>query len=578
MNTQPQHGTVMSHRKTTQRKRLGEQLIEAGIIRPDQLQVALAEQKRSGKKIAEVLLDLGFITKDQAKAILGEVTGHNIIDPNAILIDPDVINKVPETIARQYLVFPISFEKNTLRIAVPDPDDIIVLDKVKRAVNDDSIIIEPYLANPDDIKRAIEKYYGFDFVIDHILEELTQDTSLVGGVEIDKSYEHPIVRLVDSILSDAVKKGASDIHIEPEEKYARLRYRIDGVLQEIKVFHISFLSPVTVRIKILSDLDISESRHPQDGRMQLNILGREIFFRVSTLPTIYGENIVLRILDRNKGIVPLEKLGLDEYARSELQLVLARPTGILLVTGPTGSGKTTTLYSILNERNSPEINIMTLEDPVEYPAELIRQSQINEDIGFTFGSGIRALLRQDPDVILIGEVRDQDTAEMAFRAAMTGHQVLATLHTNSAIGAITRLVDLGVSRTVLAGNIAGILAQRLVRRLCDHCKEPYVPDATERRLLSIQNENEEVVLYRPKGCAACNGTGYAGRIAILEILRIHKDMDDLILDGAPLSTFYEVARKHGFRSLLESAIGRVLTGETSLPEIARVIDLSEQIN
>ncbi|RME60869.1 type II/IV secretion system protein [Candidatus Parcubacteria bacterium] len=561
----------------TGRKRLGEQLIDAGIIRPDQLQVALAEQKRTGKKLAETLRELGFISEEQAKNVLGEVTGHSLIDPNAMLVDPELIHIIPESLARQYLVFPISLDKNRLHVALPDPDDIILLDKIKRAIGNDSIEIVPFLANPDDIRQAIEKYYGFDFVIDHILDELTQDTSAVGGVEVNGSYEHPIVRLVDSILSDAVKKGASDIHLEPEEKFARLRYRIDGVLEEIKVFHISLFSPVTVRIKILSELDISESRHPQDGRMQLNILGREIFFRVSTLPTIHGENIVLRILDRNKGIVPLEKLGLDDHAKAELQLVLARPTGILLVTGPTGSGKTTTLYSILNERNSPEINIMTLEDPVEYPSTLIRQTQINEDIGFTFGSGVRALLRQDPDIILIGEVRDQDTAEMAFRAAMTGHQVLATLHTNSAIGAITRLRDLGISTTVLAGNIAGILAQRLVRRLCSHCKEAYTPDSMERRLLGISDAQHQIVLYRPKGCSACNGTGFAGRIAVVEILRMNKELDDLVLQEASLSTFTEVARKHGFRSLLDSAIARVLSGETALSEIARVIDLSEQI-
>jgi general secretion pathway protein E/type IV pilus assembly protein PilB len=559
------------------RKRLGEQLVEAGIIRPDQLQVALAEQKRSGKKLAETLRELGFISEEQAKSVLGEVTGHSVVDPNAMLVDPELTRLVPESLARQYLVFPISFDKKRLHVAVPDPDDIILLDKIKRVIGNDAIEIVPFMANPDAIRQAIEKYYGFDFVIDHILDELTHDTSAVGGVEVDGTYEHPIVRLVDSILSDAVKKGASDIHIEPEEKFARLRYRIDGVLQEIKVFHKSLFSPVTVRIKILSELDISESRHPQDGRMQLNILGREIFFRVSTLPTIHGENIVLRILDRNKGIVPLEKLGLDEHATSELQLVLARPVGILLVTGPTGSGKTTTLYSILNERNSPEINIMTLEDPVEYPSELIRQTQINEDIGFTFGSGVRALLRQDPDIILIGEVRDQDTAEMAFRAAMTGHQVLATLHTNSAIGAITRLQDLGVSKTVLAGNIAGILAQRLVRRLCNQCKVPYEPDSMERKLLGIPESQEKIVLYAPKGCAACNGTGYSGRIAVVEILRMNKELDDLVLKEASLRDFLEVAKANGFQSLVEAAINRVLSGETSLLEIARVIDLSEQI-
>ena len=375
-------------------------------------------------------------------------------------------------------------------------------------------------------------------------------------------------------MTDAVKQRASDIHFEPEAQFARIRYRIDGVLRQVRSLHKDYWPAIVVRLKIIAGMNIAENRAPQDGRISLRLRGRVVDFRVSAQPTIHGENIVLRILDRNQAIVPLDQLGIAEDSLEKLQLMIARPEGIILVTGPTGSGKTTTLYSILNHINSEQINIMTLEDPVEYPLPLIRQSSINEG-KLDFAEGIRSMMRQDPDVILVGEIRDRDTAEMAFRAAMTGHQVLSTLHTNSALGALPRLADIGISNQIVAGNIIGISAQRLVRRLCLQCREAYTPGELEKRLLGITDS--EQLLYHAKGCSACQGQGYQGRFSVTEVLRFDDDIDELILQNAPITTIRSVAREKGFRSLADDGTDRILAGQTSIDEITRVIDLTQRI-
>ena len=397
------------------------------------------------------------------------------------------------------------------------------------------------------------------------------------SVSDDDGYSQPIVRLVDSVLTDAVKRGASDIHFEPEEHYIRIRYRIDGVLQEIRLLHKSMWSALVVRLKVISNLDLTDQRKPQDGRMDLMVHGRQIDFRVSSLPSSHGENFVLRILDREKGIVPLDALGLDEHSYKELKIMMSRPTGILLVTGPTGSGKTTTLYSMLNELNQVGVNIMTLEDPIEYPMSMIRQTAVNEEIGMTFAAGIRALLRQDPDIILIGEIRDGETAEMALRAAMTGHQVFATLHTNSAIGAIPRLLDIGVSRTIMSGNIIGIMGQRLTRKLCVNCKQAYTPEEFESELVGFPKDEAFPVLYKAVGCDDCNGNGYKGRLAILETLRFTDELDELLLEGATQHQILNKALEQGYSTMLQSALRWVRSGSTTLDEISRVVDLTELV-
>jgi type II secretory ATPase GspE/PulE/Tfp pilus assembly ATPase PilB-like protein len=385
-----------------------------------------------------------------------------------------------------------------------------------------------------------------------------------------------VVRLISALLADAVERAASDIHFEPEQNFLRIRYRIDGVLRQIRSLHKTYWPAMAVRLKVMSKMNIAETRAPQDGRISATMSGRVVDFRVSSLPTTHGENIVLRILDRQKGIVPLDKLNLEESQLELLKLMLARPEGIIMVTGPTGSGKTTTLYSILNHINSDGVNIMTLEDPVEYPMTLIRQTSVAEAAKLDFANGIRALMRQDPDAILVGEVRDEETAEMAFRAAMTGHQVFTTLHTNSAVGAIPRLLDIGIVPDIMAGNIIGIIAQRLVRKLCRTCRQSYDPDVKERRMLGL-SPTEPAALFRSVGCEQCDYQGYRGRLGIMEILKMDAAIDELVARRATAREILTAARAKGFKTLAEDGIRVVRSGVTSVDELMRVADLTDRM-
>lgn len=554
--------------------RLGERLVNDGYITPDQLSIALTEHKRNGQKLGEILVSLGFVNVEVVREAVGSYVGYASMSLKEVVPDPKSLSLVSETFAHNYQLMPISITDNILKVAMSNPGDILVLDKLRRHLQNPKIQVQPILVVDSEIQNAIDNYYGYELSIEGILKELETGQVDVASISADNEYSQPMVRLVDNLLTDAVKRDASDIHFEPEEDYIRIRYRIDGVLQEIRLLHKMFWSGLVVRLKVLSELDLTEQRIPQDGRMTLIVHGRRIDFRVSSLPGTHGENFVLRILDREKGIVPLDALGLDKESYDELKIMMGRPTGILLVTGPTGSGKTTTLYSILNELNDIGVNIMTLEDPVEYPMSLIRQTPVNEEIGMGFAAGIKALLRQDPDIILIGEVRDAETAEMSIRAAMTGHQVFATLHTNSAIGAIPRLLDIGVSRSIMSGNLVGIVAQRLARKLCKHCKERYEPEDFEKQLLSI-SEGDKVKLYKAKGCDKCNGVGYKGRFAVLETMRFTTEMDELLLEGASQQAILEKAIENGFSTMAQSGIRWVKQGETTLEEISRVVNLTE---
>lgn len=556
--------------------RLGDLLISKGLISPDELKLALVEQKRSGDKLGEVISRMGFLTQEQQQEALGQTLGTDILKLKNIYPDPEAIALIAEDQARNYFVFPYLLDRNKdqLHIATNKPNDLIILDKIKRLLPDNLEIV-PHLATESDISKAIDQYYGYELSIEAILREL--ETGEINLSEVSQgAYQHPIIRLVDSFLVDATKRGASDIHFEPEEHYVRLRYRLDGVLRQVRLLHKSIWSALLVRVKIMADMDLTETRLPQDASMNINVLGRRIDFRVSTQPTLYGENIVLRILDREKGIVPLTALGLDPDTEQELRLMIAKPVGILLVTGPTGSGKTTTLYSILNEQNTMGVNIMTLEDPVEYPMQRIRQTAIDDSVGMTFGRAIRALMRQDPDIILIGEIRDQDTAEMALRAAMTGHQVFSTIHANSALGAIPRLIDIGVSPGLLSGNIIGILAQRLVRKLCVHCKQAYPAEDIEKRLLN-QPLEQPLTLYRACGCPKCENSGYKGRTSIIEIVRFNDELDDLIMKGATVHQMREVALAQGSTTLAQAGLRRILQGITDFDELGRVVDLTDLV-
>ncbi|HWI39638.1 MAG TPA: GspE/PulE family protein, partial [Burkholderiales bacterium] len=479
--------------------------------------------------------------------------------------------------ARRYRIFPVALDRQQKKfiVALADTNNIVALDQLRAHLKGD-YEIELRIAGDSEIERAIEHYYGHEFSIDGILKEIETGEIDYTSVAEGDEYSQPVVRLISALLADAVERVASDIHFEPEQNFLRIRYRIDGVLRQIRSLHKTYWPAMAVRLKVMAKMNIAETRAPQDGRISATMSGRVVDFRVASLPTTHGENLVLRILDRQKGIVPLDKLGLEEQQLELLKRMIARPEGIILVTGPTGSGKTTTLYSILNHINSDGVNVMTLEDPVEYPMTLIRQTSVSETAKLDFANGIRAMMRQDPDVILVGEIRDQETAEMAFRAAMTGHQVYSTLHTNSAAGAFPRLLDIGIVPDILAGNIIGILGQRLVRRLCRTCRQAYEPDLRERKLLGL-GPTEDGLAYRSVGCEQCDYQGYKGRQSILELLKIDPAIDELVARRATAREIVTAARAAGFRTLADDGVRLVRGGVTSLDEVMRVVDLTDRL-
>jgi general secretion pathway protein E/type IV pilus assembly protein PilB len=561
-----------------QPRQLGQVLIAKGILSEDQLRIALLEQMKSNQPVGKLLVSLGFVTEATLRDALSESLGKQSIDLSNAIIDPSALALVPRELAKRHHLLPLDYDEDhqRLTVATSDVNDIVALDRI-RALARHAIEIDTLLAGETEIDRAIDQAYGYELSIDGILHEIeTGEIDFRGLQSTSGEYSQPVVRLIDSILTDAVKREASDIHFEPESGFLRIRYRIDGMLRQVRSLHQSYWPAMAVRIKVMSGMNIAENRAPQDGRITLNIRGRQIDFRVSAQPTIHGENIVLRILDRQKGLVPLEGLGLTERQLNLLKLMIARPEGIILLTGPTGSGKTTTLYSILNHINSEGLNIMTLEDPVEYPMALVRQTSVAESVKLDFANGIRSMMRQDPDVILVGEIRDAETAEMAFRAAMTGHQVYSTLHTNSAIGAMPRLLDIGVLPDIMAGNVIGVVAQRLVRRLCPHCKTPYQAEDHEARLLGPADAPRPV-LFRPCGCERCDFQGYRGRLAIMEILRMNAELDELVARRGTAREIRQAATQIGFVPLADDGLRRVLDGSTSLEELARVVDLTDRM-
>jgi type II secretory ATPase GspE/PulE/Tfp pilus assembly ATPase PilB-like protein len=556
---------------------IGQLLIAKGVISEDQLRIATQEQAKAPQPLGRLLVRLGFLSEATIRDVLSENLGQESVDLSNVIVDSAAVSMIPKEVARRYLLVPLSVDlaNKNLTLAIADPDNIIALDQVRALLRDEYRLIT-LLASESDILRAIDQYYGFELSIDGILHEIEPGELEHQGLQLGvNEFSQPVVRLIDALLTEAVQQNASDIHFEPENSFLRIRYRVDGVLRQVRSLHKSFWPAMVVRMKVMSGMNIAETRAPQDGRISLRLSGRPIDFRVASHPTTYGENLVLRILDRQKGIVAVNQIGLDDAALSTLLSIISKPEGIVLVTGPTGSGKTTTLYSVLNHVNTESVNIMTLEDPVEYPIPLIRQSSVNEAAKLDFASGIRSLMRQDPDIILVGEIRDHPTAEMAFRAAMTGHQVYSTLHTNSAVGAIPRLLDIGILPDILAGNIIGIVAQRLIRILCKHCKYPYQPDVTERRVLGIEH-NSEVTLYRAAGCEYCRHQGYTGRQAIMEILKMDSDIDDLVARRASIRDIKQAALEGGFRPLAQDGIRRILQGVTSVAEVSRVVDLSDR--
>ncbi len=563
-------------------QRIAQLLVGKGVVSEDQLRIALLEQQQNDEPLERILVRLGFAAEAVVRDVVSGALGHESVDLERALIDSEVVALIPRDIARRFHLIALTCETSdtypataTLTLAIADPLNVLALDQA-RALLPQHTNIRLLVAGEMEIDQAIERFYGYDLSISGILREIESGEAQYGaGKGRDDEYAQPIVRLVDALLIQAVKRSASDIHFEPEQGFLRIRYRIDGVLQLVSCLHRNYASAIVVRLKVIANMNIAETRAPQDGHFALTVFGKAIDFRVSCLPTAHGENIVLRVLDREKGIVPLERLGFPSAALHNLRQMIVRPYGLILVTGPTGSGKTTTLYSMLNHMNSEQVNIMTLEDPVEYPLDMIRQTSISESVKLTFANGVRSLLRQDPDIILIGEIRDAQTAEMTFQAAMTGHLVFSTVHTQSALGSIPRLRELGVLADIMAGNIIGVIGQRLVRRLCPRCKQAHTPDDDLRKLLEIDEDGTApVTVYRSSGgCSDCDYRGYKGRMALVELLMFDAELDDLIAHKATRHELYATALAKGFRPLAKEGLRCVLDGSTSFNEVSRVVDL-----
>lgn len=554
-----------------QRRPLGQILISEGILSEDQLRIALLEQMKQNQPIGKLLVSLGFVTEATLRQALSESLGKQSIDLRHAVVDPQALKLVPRDLAKRHHLLPLDYDapNRRLALAISDINDIVGLDRV-RAQLEEGTEIETLLAGESEIDHAIDQYYGHELSIDGILHEIeTGEIDWHSLSATDNEYSQPVVRLIDSILTDAVKREASDIHFEPEANFLRIRYRIDGMLRQIRALHKSYWPAMTVRIKVLSGMNIAEMRAPQDGRIGLTVSGRPIDFRVASQPTIHGENIVLRILDRQKGIVPLEELGLAEEHLHQLKLMISRPEGIILVTGPTGSGKSTTLYAVLRELDAHALNILTAEDPVEQVIPGISQVQVGGKIAFA--DALRSFLRHDPDVILVGEIRDFDTADVALKAATTGHMVLSTLHTNTAVGAITRLADIGCERFLIGATLHGVIAQRLVRMLCPHCRETRPASAEERALLKAA-EGEPCGIAEPVGCPRCLGTGYRGRIGIFESLWLDGELAERIGNDASERELTQAAGNYW--RLGDDARDKVRQHLTSLAEVRPYLRLN----
>jgi type IV pilus assembly protein PilB len=564
-------------------RRIGDLLVADGLISPEQLQQALKEQKHSNEKIGTILVRLGLITEDQLIGFLSRQYGIPSITLSQLDIDPDVLKLVPPQIARKYEILPIKRVGNALTLAMADPTNVFALDDVAFMTN---LQVMPVVASQGAIRQAIERLFEAhaSVITDALtaMEEEASNLEVLGGesesarpVDVfelkDSAEEAPVVKLVNLILSDAIRRGASDIHLEPYEKVFRVRYRIDGVLHEMMTPPKRLEAAILSRVKIMATLDIAERRLSQDGRIKLRYANREIDLRVSTLPTIFGEKTVMRILDRESLKLDLTQLGFDAWSLEQFNKAIRNPYGMILITGPTGSGKTTTLYSAIHTLNSPDINIMTAEDPVEYNLKGVNQLQVNEEIGRSFAAALRSFLRQDPDVILVGETRDLETAQIAIRAALTGHLVLTTLHTNDCSSTVARILDMGIPPFLVSSSLLLILAQRLCRKVCKECREPY--EADEESLVPYGHISQgigTVTVYRGKGCQTCNFTGMKGRIAIYEVMPVTQEIRDLILRNAPSSEIREVAQQQGMKSLRQAGLMKVLEGLTTVEEILRV--------
>jgi type IV pilus assembly protein PilB len=560
----------------TTKFRLGDLLVKKGLITEVQLKVALEEQKIKNKRLGEILVDLGYIDEKKIIEVLADQLKIQAITAKDVKVTPDLQKIISESRALRLQILPIKIEENTLHVATTDPTNIIALDEIERITNKELVV---YIVLKQDFLTLFSKIYSAEDNLYKIAKNI-EDKILEAGADekfLEKlAEETPAIKLVDNIIKKAITENASDVHIEAEEDILRIRFRIDGILHEILTLNKLLYAPILSRIKIISNLNIAEKRLPQDGRFKVSLKGREVDFRVSTLPTIFGEKVVLRVLDKSQDLLDLNKLGIDDYNFETYKSIIDKPTGIILISGPTGSGKTTTLYATLNYLNSIEKNIITVEDPVEYKFKLINQVQIEEKIGLTFAGALRSILRQDPDIVMIGEIRDKETAEIAIQASLTGHLVLSTIHTNDAVSSVTRLVDMGIEPFLVSASVVGVVSQRLVRRICDNCKESFIFDKDFLKEIELETEEDSIELYWGKGCEVCDGTGYRGRVALYEILKITRELKDVISRNETAATIKKIAISQGFKPMYNSGMELVKKGITTVEEVMRVTIIEQE--
>lgn len=545
------------------RKRLGDLLVETGMITAQQLQVTLSE-KADGQKLGDALLQQGLITEQQLIEVLEFQLGIPHISLYRYPFDTKLFTLVPKELAKRKLVIPLKREGDKLFVAMADPMDFFTVDDLRLSTG---FHVEPAIATKDDILRAINKYYDSNEGFEEFME-LTSPVETIKEEVLNES-DSPIIRLVNQLLSGASTLKASDIHIDPQETRIVVRYRVDGILRVERVLPKHMQNVLIARIKIMANLDITENRIPQDGRIKVNIDFHPVDLRVSTMPTVFGEKIVMRILDMGSTLNDIKKLGFNKQNIERFLKMISKPNGIVLITGPTGSGKSSTLYAALNKLNSEEVNIITIEDPVEYQLEGINQIQVNQNVGMTFAAGLRSILRQDPDIIMVGEIRDKETVEVSVRASLTGHLVLSTIHTNDALSSVTRMLDMGVEPFLVASSLSGVVAQRLVRKVCRDCAKSNEPTKREIDIFAKRGIQIKTV-WKGSGCSSCNMTGYRGRIAIHEVLEINEELRKAIMNEEPVTVLREIAVKNGTIFLIDDGLLKVQQGLTTTEEVLRV--------
>ncbi|OPJ61521.1 GspE/PulE family protein [Clostridium oryzae] len=559
------------------KKRLGDLLVQSGKITIRQLQDALVRQRTLGKKLGELLIDENLVTEEDIINTIETQTGIKRIELDSIVIDKAAIKSLPQSICLKNDLIPIGFKDNRIQIVMSDPLNIFAIDDVAISTGFE---VETFIAVKDEIRKAVYKYYSDEQVLKAAQElskereeEISESISS-RDADFDDIRNAPVVKMVDYLIKNAVEARASDIHIEPFEKIIRIRYRIDGELQEVSKLSSDSLASLVTRIKILANLNIAEKRLPQDGRILIKQEKGDVDLRVSILPTVFGEKVVIRILSRDNYSIGMDMLGMNEYERNQFNNIIKSPHGIILVTGPTGSGKSTTLYSVLNELNTVDKNIVTVEDPVEYTLKGINQVNVNAKAGLTFASGLRSILRQDPDIVMIGEIRDVETAEIAIRAAITGHLVLSTLHTNDAPSTIMRLVDMGIQSYLVATSLSGVIAQRLVRKICPKCKEAHMATDYEKRLLGVPKDQQQVI-YNGRGCVHCNNTGYSGRRGVYEIMEVTREHRNAMINFNDSQLLKDISIKNGMKTLGQSCGELVKRGETTIEELVKIAYIHE---